>query len=232
MAGTATGTDRAVVLVHGLWLGGWSLVPLARRLARCGFTAYRYSFPTCRLDLRENAARLRDFARGIPAPEMHFVGHSLGGIVIRAMFHYFDFDRPGRVVTLGSPHRGSAAAAQFGRSSVGRRCLGRSVGAMLAGEPRAYRPLEREVGVIAGSVPLGLGRLFVRHEEVNDGVITVTEAGLPEATETITVATSHSGMLLSREVAAQVCAFLRDGHFARGGLIEPARGVRKGRAGC
>lgn len=213
----ATNTNQAVVLVHGLWLGGWSLVPLARRLARCGFATYRYAFPTCRLDLRENAARLRDFAQRIPATEIHFVGHSLGGIVIRAMFHYFDFDRAGRVVTLGSPHRGSAAAVQFGRSSIGRRCLGRSVGAMLAGEPRAYRALGCELGVIAGSVPLGLGRFFVRHEEVNDGVVTVTEAGLPEATETITLATSHSGMLLSREVAAQVCAFLRTGHFARAG---------------
>lgn len=211
--GTTKGTNDAVILVHGLWLGGWSLVPLARRLTDCGFKTYRYSFPTRRLDLRENATRLHDFATRVPEGAVHFVGHSLGGVVIRALFHYFDFDRPGRIVTLGSPHGGSAAAVQFGRTAFGRRWLGRSIAAMLAGEARGYRRILREAGAIAGSVPLGLGRLFVRHGEANDGVVSVTEAGLAEASDTITLATSHSGLLVSRTAAMQVCAFLQTGRF-------------------
>lgn len=208
-------TGEAVVLVHGLWLGGFSLVPLARRLARCGLAPYRYAFPTRRLDLRENAERLDVFARRVPEPVVHFVGHSLGGIVIRALFHYCGFERPGRVVTLGAPHGGSAAAARFARTALGRRWLGRSIAALLAGEARAYRAIPREVGVIAGSVPLGLGRLFVRHDTVNDGVVSAAEAALPGAADTVTLATSHSGMLVSRAVALQTCAFLRDGRFRR-----------------
>lgn len=207
--------NEAVVLVHGLWLGGWSLALIARRLARDGFTTYPYSFPTCRLDLRENALRLHAFAMQVPEPVVHFVGHSLGGVVIRALFHYYGFERPGRVVTLGAPHGGSAAAAQFGRTALGRRCLGRSVAGMLAGEAQGFRSVPRDVGVIAGSVPLGLGRLFVHHREVNDGVVSIAEAGLPEAADAITLATSHSAMLVSREVAGQTCVFLRSGHFRR-----------------
>lgn len=213
LRGSANGARESVVLVHGLWLGGWSLALLARRLARCGFDTYPYSFPTCRLDLRENAARLHAFAARVPGDVVHFVGHSLGGVVIRATLHGFDLNRPGRVVTLGSPHGGSAAAVQVGRTAFGRRWLGRSIGALLAGEARGLRPVRREIGVIAGSVPLGLGRLFVRHDEVNDGVVTVTEAGLAEASDSIVLPTSHSGMLVSRAVATQVCVFLRTGRF-------------------
>lgn len=201
--------------MHGLWLGGWSLAVLARRLAGCGFTTYPYSFPTCRLDLYQNALRLHAFSARVPESVVHFVGHSLGGVVIRALFHYASFPRPGRVVTLGSPHAGSAAAVQFGRTAFGRRCLGRSIAAILTGEAQGYRPIPREVGVIAGCVPLGLGRLFVHRREVNDGVVSASEASLPEAVDTITLATSHTGMLVSRDVAGQACAFLRHGRFRR-----------------
>src|SRR5439155_5575717 len=76
----------AVVLVHGLWLSGWCMLLLAWRLRRCGFRTYRFSYRSVRKGLRENAAALRAFSDAIDASTVHFVGHSLGGIVIQAMF--------------------------------------------------------------------------------------------------------------------------------------------------
>src|ERR1051325_8793588 len=141
----------AVVLVHGLWLSGWCMLLLAWRLRRCGFRTYRFSYRSVREGLRENAQALRAFSDAIDASTVHFVGHSLGGVVIQAMFAYCPPARAGRGVTLGSPHAGSQTARTVARYRWGRRMLGRSIADLLAGEPGAVT-FPREIGLIKGTL--------------------------------------------------------------------------------
>jgi pimeloyl-ACP methyl ester carboxylesterase len=204
---------EAVVLMHGLWLTGASLLFLARRLRRCGFAVHPFSYDSVRKDLRANAEALARFAQGIDAPTLHFVGHSLGGIVIRALFHYFPEQRPGRIVTLASPHGGSHVGERIARTRLGRRLLGASVRQLLARAPASWPLPARDIGAICGTAPIGAGRLFSDRRGTNDGLLTLEETILPGATDTIALPTAHSAMPFSRAVGEQVCRFLQTGRF-------------------
>jgi pimeloyl-ACP methyl ester carboxylesterase len=204
---------EAVVLIHGLWLSGVATGYLARGLRRAGYETHRFSYPSVRLGLRDDAARLNEYLRSVEAPTVHLVGQSLGGIVIRALFQYFPDQRPGRVVTLGTPHQGSHAARRLLKRAWTHRWLGRAVQELENGYMRGWPLPARDIGVIRGTVPIGLGRLVSRPDGESDGLLTAGEASLPGAADDIALPVAHSGMLFSRMVIEQVCEFLRQGRF-------------------
>jgi hypothetical protein len=72
---------------------------------------------------------------------------------------------------------------------------------------------ERDLGVIAGDLSLGLGRLVGSLEGPNDGTVLVEETALEGASDHRVLRVSHSGMLFNRNVADETAAFLRDGRF-------------------
>jgi pimeloyl-ACP methyl ester carboxylesterase len=206
-------SKETVVLVHGLWFPGIVLAPLARRLARAGFSVVSFSYPSVRADLRANAERLNAFLAGLDAGTVHLVGHSLGGILIRALFHHFPAQRPGRVVTLAAPHQGSRAGQRLARLRLGRRILGYGVAQLLAGAPAVWALPAREIGTVSGTHSIGLGRLVGGMERPNDGLLSVAETTLPGAHARLVLPVAHTGMLFSRPVADAVGRFLRAGLF-------------------
>ncbi len=204
---------EAVVLIPGLWIPAWSLWLQARRLRRCGYDVQVFSWPTVRRNFSENAHALQAFLASISAPTVHLVGYSLGGVLIRALHHYFPAQRPGHIVTWGSPHSGSRAATSLARISFGRLLLGRSIADLLAGEPGSWTAPIAEIGTIAGEFPCGLGAVIARLPRPHDGVVALDETRYPLATDTVALPVSHYAMLWSRAVADQTCAFLRTGRF-------------------
>ncbi len=205
-----------VVLIPGLWAPRLCLTTLGRRLRHAGYDVRGFSYPSVHSGFEENAARLDRYLAGVGADTVHLVGHSLGGVLIRALFQYYPNQRPGRVVTLGAPHNGSRVAERLARGALGRKLLGRGVAQMLAGAPRTWKLPGRELGVLSGCRAIGLGRVLARLPRPNDGVLTLTETGLAGARDQLVLPVSHTGMLFSRRVARQVCAFLETGRFARG----------------
>ncbi len=204
---------EAVVLIPGLWLPAWSLWLQARRLRRCGYDVHVFSWRSVRRDFRDNAAALQEYIAGITVPTVHLVGGSLGGVLIRALHHYFPAQRPGRIVTCGTPHAGSRAAAHLARFGWARRLLGKSIAQLLVGEPAGWRPPAGEIGVLAGNFPFGFGALIARLPRPHDGVVALDETRYPPATDTVVLPVSHYAMLWSRAVVDQTCAFLRTGRF-------------------
>ncbi|MDH3287666.1 MAG: alpha/beta hydrolase [Betaproteobacteria bacterium] len=204
-----------VVLVHGLWVHGIAMELMRRRVARAGYQALAYSYPSMRLTLNENAGRLARYLRELPASRLHLVGHSLGGLIVLKTIEQATALPPGRVVLAGTPFGESYAARRLERLPGGRTALGRSLPEWL--EIAHSRPApDREIGVIAGSSPFGLGRLVAPElPRPNDGVVSVKETRLPGMRDHIVLPVSHSGMLVSRHVVRQICAFLRNGAFAR-----------------
>ena len=186
---------------------------LRQRLAHCGFEVCSFSYPSVSQNLLQNAERLQRFLVRLERPVVHLVGHSLGGIVIRALFHQHPEQPPGRIVTLGSPHGGSYPASILVRTALGRKITGRSIQQLLAGMPAHWEPVDRDIGVIVGDVGIGMGRLFLRLPRPNDGVVSTTEAKLPGATDSITLHVFHTAMVVSSRVAHQVCWFLKHGRF-------------------
>jgi pimeloyl-ACP methyl ester carboxylesterase len=202
-----------VVLVHGLWMNGLAMLPLARRLERCGFAVTRHGYQSVRRGLRENARRLAAICEKSGAP-LNLVGHSLGGLLIMTLLHNHPQVKVHRVVLLGSPYANSAAAQGMARFATSRELLGRTIQDWLR-QPRPPIPDGVELGVIAGDVCIGLGRLVAHLPRPNDGVVILDETHVPGAADSIVLHTSHTAMLVSPAVARAVCAFLKNGCFGK-----------------
>lgn len=204
---------EAVILVHGLWVHGTVMALMRRRIARCGYRALSYSYPSMRLTLTENADRLAHYCRTMGAVKLHFVGHSLGGLVVLRTLERAPELRVGRVVLAGAPFGDSFAAQRLARLPGGGAALGRSMPEWLNREKPAL--LRHDIGVIAGSLGIGLGRLVAPDlPQPHDGVVSVAETRLPAMRDHIVLKVTHAGMVVSGVVARQICEFLRRGAFA------------------
>ena len=199
-----------VVLVSGLWVPALAMALLAARLRRAGFAPHMFAYYG-RQPLAANLERLADFSRRLPGGRPHFVGQSLGGVLIFDMLSV-RLDVPaGRVVLLGAPVRGSLSGRRLSRHAPGRWLLGGCAPRWEEHEAAWRRP--ERLGVVAGTAPLGLGRVLGRLPGVNDGVVTVEETAAAGAEQT-RVAQGHSMLAFSRHVAALVQRFLREGRFS------------------
>lgn len=203
--------QESCILVHGLWMTGFEMTSIRLRLSRCGFRVYRFPYRSLRRGLAANGDALARFAEKVPGGTVHFVGHSLGGLVIRRMLADHPLPRLGRVVTLGTPHRGSRVGCALAASPWGRHVLGLSRHA-LTSEPELPVP-DYPLGVIAGTMPVGIGRLFTRLPEPHDGTVCLDETRVEGAADHWLGPVSHTSMLFSAPVARQICLFLSQGHF-------------------
>lgn len=201
-----------VVLVPGLWMPGAAMALLALRLTRAGFAPRVFAYPG-RAALEANAGRFARFVRealgGRPA---HFVGHSLGGVLILEMLNAHRDIPVASAVLLGAPARGCMAGRRFGTGHLGRWMMGAC--GVLWKEREAVWKRAAPLGVVAGTMPVGLGRAFGRLPGPNDGVVRVEETVVDGMTERVLVPVGHSLLIVSAAVGRLVERFLSSGRFA------------------
>ena len=204
-----------VVYVHGLWMPGQESLILRQRLAHeFGLTLQVFRHSAASATMNNVTERLASLVRELQAPAVHFLGHSLGGLVIYRFLERFPEQPPGRVVFLGTPCVASRAAQSAASFAPVAHLMGQSVAQELL-QPHERRWVHaRPLGIIAGSQPLGVGKLLADFAEENDGTVAVSETRMPGATDHIVLPVSHLGMLLSARVARQTGTFLTQGRFA------------------
>lgn len=203
-----------VVLVHGLWFGSWAMARLAGRVRARGHRAHAFSYPTLTQDPDRNAAELAALCRELGPGPAHFVGHSLGGLVILSMLQHAPDIRAGRVVFLGTPLNGSMVARRLKSAPPGGRLVGRA-GELLS-EGLSPRPGDAEFGMIAGTSGRGLGRLTGALDGPGDGTVTVAETRSEALSDHCELPVGHTGLLFSAEAARQAIFFIENGRFDHG----------------
>jgi pimeloyl-ACP methyl ester carboxylesterase len=202
--------DETIVLVHGIWMNRLAMQLLRRRLQHRGYQVVSFGFPSIMVKAEQNVRRLASFVARIEAPMLHFVGHSLGGMITLRMLMTLLPQRPGRIVLLGSPVAGSYIAQRVGSNPVGRWLLGGSRDLLEMGVTWTGN---HEVGVIAGLGGLGLGMVFRGLSQPHDGTVALVETSVPHSADHISLPVTHTGLLVSRQVVDAIDLFLKTGGF-------------------
>jgi len=189
---------------------------LRRRLAaERGLHLSVFHYDSVHEGMAQIATRLHALLEPIEAPQVHLLGHSLGGLVIMRCLERYPMAQPGRVVFLGTPVAGSRAARLLARSELGRRLLGAASAEELLLEHTRRWQCGRELGIIAGTRPWGFGRLLLKFDEDNDGTVALSETRLAGAAGFLPLPVTHSSMLWSARVARETGSFLEYGGFGR-----------------
>ncbi|TLY50476.1 MAG: alpha/beta hydrolase [Gammaproteobacteria bacterium] len=199
--------NEHVILLHGLWMRGFTLAALRRRLEREGYAVDLFDYASVLHQPEESIGKLIAHVQSIRAKKIHYVGHSLGGLMALRAVQRMPRAAPGCVVCLGSPLRGSAVARSIAQMPGGSFVIGKSLDVLLDGLDSWNS--KRPVGVM----PFGLGLVLGALPAPHDGTVSVEETQLPGLTDHCIVAATHTGLLFSDEVASQTISFLRDRRF-------------------
>ena len=208
---------EAIVLVHGLWsVGSVDLFRLRNFFKKAGYDCHAFNYHIWGKPPADIAVKLNEFIKKIDAPTVHIVAHSFGGIVTMHLFDQFPFAtsglKNGRIVLLASPVNGSAVGKRIRANPMTRWMLGQSHVNGLSGDVPEWKGWQ-DIGVIAGDIPIGLGLIAGGPDLPHDGTVSVEETQLKGATDSIVLRVSHSGMLMSSQVAKQSIIFLQTGKF-------------------
>jgi pimeloyl-ACP methyl ester carboxylesterase len=202
---------REVVLAPGLWMPGTAMAVMAARLSRAGYSPHVFTYRG-RSPFETNVARFARYVREkLAGQAAHFIGHSLGGVLVLDMLNSHPEVATASAVLLGAPVRGCLAGRRLGRARMGRWMMGAC--GVLWNEREARWRREAPLGVIAGTRPLGLGRVLGRMPDDNDGVVRVEETTVAGMTARALVPHGHSMLVLAGSVMALIERFLASGRF-------------------
>jgi pimeloyl-ACP methyl ester carboxylesterase len=216
-------SQEVVVLLHGMGRSALSMKRLEWTLGRHGYRVVNVSYPSTRFSVEKlTDDHLRPALEEIgksPPGQIHFVTHSLGGILVRHYLGTHAMTNLGRVVMLGPPNQGSEVADALKRWSFYRLLVGPSgmqLGTGAGDLPRQLGPARFEVGVIAGD--RSFNPLFSRLlPGPDDGKVSVASARLEGMKDFLVVHHSHTWLPWRKAVSRQVLAFLKQGQFDRAG---------------
>ena len=202
-----------VVLLHGMGRTSRSMFYIDRCLRKAGFDTSNIGYPPRRpiAELAEHvAARLPH----VDSP-LHFVTHSMGGIILRKLALDARPENLGRVVMLGPPNRGSRLASWLRNNWCFRKYFGppgQELGDGPESVPIGLGPVDFDLGVIAGTRYLDPVGVLLRKR--NDGRVRVDETKIDGMSQHIELPTSHSFMIFRPAVIRQAIQFLREGCFS------------------
>jgi hypothetical protein len=216
----SAGAAECVILLHGLIRTASSMEPMQEALAEAGFETINVDYPSRDFPIEQLAPpAIGEGLAGCRATDgvetVHFVTHSLGGILVRQYLSESDIPELGRVVMLAPPNQGSKAADEL-RDMPGFAWMNGPAGAQLGkGEgsvPLALGPAEFELGIIAGTGtidPIGSAVL----DDPDDGKVSVEDTKLEGMSDFVVVDHSHAMIMRMPRTIELTIRFLKTGRF-------------------
>jgi pimeloyl-ACP methyl ester carboxylesterase len=222
LAVTSIKGAEGVILLHGLSRSSASMVKLERALAAEGYVVVNCDYssrkqPIEKLSLGVVGGALAD-ERFRECSKVHFVTHSMGGILVRYYFANRKDERLGRVVMLGPPNKGSEVVDHFKGWWAFRKVIGpagQQLGTDKDSVPNRLGPVSFELGVIAGDRSINwINSCMIKGRD--DGKVSVERTKVDGMRDHLVVHTTHPFIMKNRRVITSVITFLKSGQFRPG----------------
>lgn len=201
----AIGAQQAVVLVHGLWMGRWSFASIDKYLSNQGYKVYRFGYATTRRPFDFNVLKLQAFVNSRPEKVVHLVVHSMGGLL--SMTSLPKITKTGKLVMLGSPINGSAAAKSLNRMKWSAKLLNHAAEILENGivDPQAFRHSMMIAGV---SNNIAIGCIVTKLAKPHDGTVALIETQAEWVNHNYQFTTNHFKMLFHKGIQKTIGDFL------------------------
>jgi len=215
----ASSNDECVVLLHGLNRSWRAMRPMAKALHEAGFTTANVDYPSQAGSVEQLAplavGQGLEECRNSGATRIHFVTHSLGGILLRYENEHMPIPDLGRVVMLGPPNQGSEIIDKT-RDWPGFGMMAGDAGAQLGTNdesvPSQLGPVDFELGVIAGTGTINVLASSMLPDP-DDGKVSVASTQVEGMDDFLVVGNSHRYITRSDVVLRNTESFLRHGKF-------------------
>ena len=210
---------EAVVLLHGLGRTAKSMVYMEERLTVAGYTVYNYDYESRKNEIDYLVADLQEFLEDCclqKGTSLHFVTHSLGGILVRALIAEKRPDNLGRVVMLSPPNKGSEVADYIKDYSLFKDLLGPAsmqLGTSPDSIPNRLGPADFEVGIITGDRTIDPISSWIIPGK-DDGKVAIERTKLEGMADFVVMHVSHAFIMEEPAVVDEVIFFLQQGRFS------------------
>jgi triacylglycerol lipase len=219
--GYSSTAQECVIVLHGLGRTAWSMSLVEEALDNENYIVWNEGYPSTSDNIEElsdsTIKASLDFCTKNNADVIHFVTHSLGGILVRQYLQHNTISNLGRIVMLSPPNQGSEIADLLGDYSLYHLVLGPAAGQLGTGEDsliRQLKPVKGEIGIITGDSSSDPWFSPVIPGE-DDGKVSVESAKLDEMSDFITVHNGHTFIMRDDSVIGQIVYFLKHGNFNR-----------------
>lgn len=211
--------SECVILLHGLTRSAASMNKMEAALQKQNYKVVNQDYASTKHSVAVLAQQVIPTALSAceGSESVHFVTHSLGGILVRYYIKHNTIENLGRVVMLGPPNQGSEVVDKLGGWKLFQWFngpAGGELGTAVTDMPKSLGGVDFELGIIAGrqSINLILSRIL---PGIDDGKVTIASTKLDGMTDHRVMAATHPFIMKNKKVIKQTLFFLKHGFFTK-----------------